>query len=123
MVCKYREPNRADSRFQTDFLDGTIVRKLSPGIRVLIATLAFQIPSIALAHSGGLNAQGCHAGSQPYHCHRSQETAPQSGPEVKLSRTGICHIRGSRYYAQTKNFVAYTNLDTCIRAGGRLPAN
>lgn len=25
----------------------------------------------AKAHSGGLNSQGCHAGSQPYHCHRS----------------------------------------------------
>lgn len=24
------------------------------------------------AHSGGLNADGCHAGSQPYHCHRAQ---------------------------------------------------
>ena len=23
------------------------------------------------AHSGGLDATGCHAGSQPYHCHRS----------------------------------------------------
>lgn len=23
------------------------------------------------AHSGGLNAQGCHGGSKPYHCHRS----------------------------------------------------
>ena len=23
----------------------------------------------AHAHSGGLNAQGCHAGSEPYHCH------------------------------------------------------
>ncbi|MFT4793078.1 MAG: hypothetical protein ACJAVR_002199 [Paracoccaceae bacterium] len=23
----------------------------------------------AAAHSGGTNAQGCHAGSQPYHCH------------------------------------------------------
>lgn len=25
----------------------------------------------AIAHSGGLNSQGCHAGSRPYHCHRS----------------------------------------------------
>ena len=24
----------------------------------------------AFSHSGGLNAHGCHAGSQPYHCHR-----------------------------------------------------
>jgi hypothetical protein len=23
----------------------------------------------AVAHSGGTNGQGCHAGSQPYHCH------------------------------------------------------
>ncbi len=23
------------------------------------------------AHSGGLDSNGCHAGSQPYHCHRS----------------------------------------------------
>lgn len=26
--------------------------------------------SHALAHSGGLDRYGCHAGSQPYHCHR-----------------------------------------------------
>ena len=25
----------------------------------------------AAAHSGGLNAQGCHGGSRPYHCHRA----------------------------------------------------
>lgn len=28
-------------------------------------------PMPAQSHSGGLNAQGCHAGSQPYHCYRS----------------------------------------------------
>lgn len=26
-----------------------------------------------IGHSGGLNAQGCHAGSRPYHCHRSPQ--------------------------------------------------
>ena len=35
---------------------------------VLSATAA----SPAAAHSGGLNAEGCHAGSRPYHCHRAQ---------------------------------------------------
>ncbi|MGX9856197.1 YHYH domain-containing protein [Limimaricola variabilis] len=34
------------------------------------------LPSQVFAHSGGLNAQGCHAGSQPYHCHRTQTAAP-----------------------------------------------
>ncbi|RYG92616.1 peptidoglycan-binding protein [Loktanella sp. IMCC34160] len=29
------------------------------------------IPQPSFAHSGGLNAAGCHAGSRPYHCHRS----------------------------------------------------
>ena len=27
--------------------------------------------SDGLAHSGGLDANGCHAGRQPYHCHRA----------------------------------------------------
>lgn len=31
-----------------------------------------------LAHSGGLNSQGCHAGSRPYHCHRAQNPSPRS---------------------------------------------
>ncbi|WP_139707448.1 YHYH domain-containing protein [Aeromonas allosaccharophila] len=25
--------------------------------------------SIAQAHSGGTDANGCHAGTKPYHCH------------------------------------------------------
>ena len=29
------------------------------------------ISSQSYAHSGGLNSQGCHAGSRPYHCHRA----------------------------------------------------
>ena len=37
-------------------------------ILILPITLSHEI---AIAHSGGLNAQGCHAGSRPYHCHRS----------------------------------------------------
>ena len=47
--------------------------------RATIGAICFMAgiwPSYLTAHSGGLNAQGCHAGSQPYHCHRSQ--APQS---------------------------------------------
>jgi hypothetical protein len=40
-------------------------------IRIALAGL-FALSLIAgpaAAHSGGTNAQGCHAGSQPYHCH------------------------------------------------------
>ena len=34
---------------------------------LLAAFVSFDV----LAHSGGLDANGCHAGSQPYHCHRA----------------------------------------------------
>ena len=42
----------------------------------------FVASSVLNAHSGGLNAQGCHAGSQPYHCHRPQAQPAQSAPSV-----------------------------------------
>ena len=83
--------------------------------------LFFLIPLLAAAHSGGLNAQGCHAGSQPYHCHRPQVPNSQNSPPVKKSRTGICHIEGSRYYLQTKKFTPFNNISTCLASGGRLP--
>lgn len=35
-----------------------------------LTVLAFlSISSAAIAHSGGTDAYGCHAGTQPYHCH------------------------------------------------------
>lgn len=38
---------------------------------ICVLALAILLPSQELrAHSGGLNKYGCHAGSQPYHCHR-----------------------------------------------------
>ncbi|WP_432255770.1 excalibur calcium-binding domain-containing protein [Limimaricola sp. AA108-03] len=44
------------------------------------------LPSELLAHSGRLNAQGCHAGSQPYHCHRTQTAVPQLVPSTGRDR-------------------------------------
>ena len=31
--------------------------------------IALIMSSPALAHSGGTDKNGCHAGSKPYHCH------------------------------------------------------
>jgi hypothetical protein len=39
-------------------------------LRIALAFVLFGLTSgAAVAHSGGTNAAGCHAGSQPYHCH------------------------------------------------------
>ena len=42
----------------------------------------FGAATVLNAHSGGLNAQGCHAGSQPYHCHRPQAQPAQTAPSI-----------------------------------------
>jgi hypothetical protein len=42
-------------------------------------------------------------------------------PPVKMSKTGICHARGTSYYAQTRNYTAYNTLEECLQAGGRKP--
>ena len=36
---------------------------------------------LAKAHSGGTNSEGCHAGSQPYHCHNSSEESDSSSTQ------------------------------------------
>ena len=47
----------------------------------------------AVAHSGGLNKEGCHAGSQPYHCHKNARVAPlASSNSTTLSGT-VTHVR------------------------------
>ena len=42
-------------------------------------------------------------------------------PQVKKSKSGICHAKGTSYYAQTKNYTAFNSLDECLKAGGRMP--
>jgi len=86
----------------------------------LVVALAFA--TSASAHSGGLNSQGCHNNRKTgdYHCHRAAAPASQ-GPAVKLSRSGICHAKGSTYYNRTYTFTAYPSLAACQAAGGRLP--
>ena len=40
---------------------------------------------------------------------------------VKKSKTNICHKKGSKYFDQTKHFIAFNTIKDCIDSGGRLP--
>lgn len=42
--------------------------------QIVSFVVAFSIltPTIVLAHSGGTNSNGCHSGTQAYHCHSSK---------------------------------------------------
>lgn len=56
---------------------------------LFLASLASQ----AVAHSGGLNGDGCHAGSQPYHCHTSQQAAPNASSNTRVLIGPVTHVR------------------------------
>ncbi|MDN4502857.1 HNH endonuclease family protein [Alteromonadaceae bacterium BrNp21-10] len=43
-----------------------------------------------------------------------------AGENVKLSRTGICHDNGSRYFPQIKHFQGFDSLEACQAAGGQI---
>ena len=55
----------------------------------LLAISLAAAPVSAHAHSGGLNAEGCHAGSKPYHCHRSGSRKAPAGQRLGLIGGGI----------------------------------
>ena len=59
---------------------------------IFIATL-MTLAAQANAHSGGLDKNGCHAGSKPYHCHRAQAAAPQAVTEGQVLTGTITHVR------------------------------
>jgi hypothetical protein len=49
--------------------------------RLLTTALLLAAPAIAVAHGGGLNAEGCHNNRKTgdYHCHRPKAVAPAPG--------------------------------------------
>lgn len=47
-------------------------------MRSLVMLLLVSVPTVALSHGGGLDAQGCHTNRKTgeYHCHRGASYAP-----------------------------------------------
>lgn len=102
---------------------------------LIVAGLVAALTTLADAHPGGLNRDGCHTNRKTgdYHCHRavSQSVVPKESPTqgnprplslvVKKSRSGICHTPDSPYYGRTLHFTSYPSLEACLASGGRLP--
>jgi endonuclease YncB( thermonuclease family) len=62
-------------------------------MRNLIITFLVLVASQAASHSGGVNKQGCHSGSQPYHCHKAPQEAPSLASNKKVLSGAITHVR------------------------------
>ena len=62
--------------------------------KILLFAFFSAIASSTFPHSGGLNKQGCHAGSQPYHCHKkSSSSRPKASKSVKKLTGVVTHVR------------------------------
>ena len=59
----------------------------------IILALLIGFNTQAVAHSGGLNKQGCHAGSKPYHCHRAPKKAPKAPSSPSILNGTVTHVR------------------------------
>ena len=62
-------------------------------MRFILGILFLVLTTQAGAHSGGLDKQGCHAGSKPYHCHKEQKSAPAVKVDRKTVSGTITHVR------------------------------
>ena len=61
---------------------------------LLTSLFVIMLAPLAGSHSGGLNKQGCHAGSQPYHCHRKTSSSSSKSPKSGSILSGtVTHVR------------------------------
>lgn len=54
---------------------------------LILLTVIFGMTGPVFAHSGGLNKDGCHAGSKPYHCHGAAPSKPKAKDKAKPKST------------------------------------
>jgi endonuclease YncB( thermonuclease family) len=61
---------------------------------LIACILIASIPSTVIGHSGGLNSEGCHSGSIPYHCHKAgnSEGLEDKRP-ANLLEGDVTHVR------------------------------
>ena len=61
-------------------------------VLALLAWAGLVISTNALPHGGGLDAHGCHAGSQPYHCHRKPKPEAQQPLQEAKSAVSLAGL-------------------------------
>ena len=67
---------------------------MKQSIKFIVFASCLMLGSASFPHSGGLKKQGCHAGSQPYHCHRKQRAKVTAAPKSEIKLTGtVTHVR------------------------------
>ena len=80
---------------------------------VVFSSIGVGVSQNVLAHSGGTDANGCHAGSQPYHCHGYFDINAN-----KFYRTSVEHFleKDTMYLSGVAKVVAYPS---CLKLNKR----
>lgn len=64
-------------------------------LKFALVTLVVTTAAVAAhAHGGGLDAYGCHAGTQPYHCHNGSDEAPKPATSAAPSSNECTLVKG-----------------------------
>ena len=64
-------------------------------LKLILVTLVVTTAAVAShAHSGGLDAYGCHAGTQPYHCHNGSDETPKPATSAAPSSEECTLVKG-----------------------------
>ena len=61
-------------------------------MKYFLALIFILLASFASAHSGGLDRNGCHSGSQKYHCHKKINKSELPKPRTLLEGQ-VTHVR------------------------------
>jgi len=70
----------------------------------LIVIAASFFPINVVAHSGGTDSKGCHAGSQPYHCHNSKNGSSEA---LSISVVAWDMNVGYQYHVNQSFFIPF----------------
>ena len=89
---------------------------------LVLLPLLLVVTSQATAHSGGTNKYGCHAGSQPYHCHNSKTPSEPSYPDIEERKPSYPDYKTELRETPPKSLVAefYDKITGSIAYGLRL---
>lgn len=61
-------------------------------MKYVLASIFILLANFAFAHSGGLDKNGCHSGSQKYHCHKKINKSELPKPGTLLEGQ-VTHVR------------------------------
>lgn len=74
-------------------------------MKALIISFLIFVPTTVFGHSGGTDSKGCHAGTEPYHCHNKKDDSSVNigawdinvGYQYQIGQSNLISFLGASY--------------------------